>query len=40
MTIETVRIPNIDATEITALMRFGLKYRDTEASAITYYVCV
>lgn len=40
MTIETVRIPNADVTEITALARLGLKQRDTEASAIGYNVTV
>lgn len=38
MTIESTRIARADAWEITALMRFGLKYRDTEASAISYNV--
>jgi hypothetical protein len=40
MTLETTRIANADATEIVALMRCGLIQRDTEASAITYYVGV
>ena len=40
MTIETERIARADAYEIIALMRFGLKYRTTEASAITYGVGV
>ena len=40
MTIETERIARADAYEIVALMRFGLKSRDNEASAITYYVGV
>ena len=40
MTMETTRYPRSDSWEITALARFGLKYRDTEASAITYYVGV
>jgi hypothetical protein len=40
MTIESTRIANADATEIVALMRCGLIQRDTEASAITYYVGV
>jgi hypothetical protein len=39
-TIETDRIARSDAYEIVALMRFGLKYFSTEASAITYYVGV
>lgn len=40
MTIETERIARYDAYEIVALMRFGLKYFDTEASAISYGVIV
>lgn len=40
MTIETERIARSDVTEIVALMRFGLKYRSTEAAAISYYVGV
>ena len=40
MTLETTRIPRADVTEIVALMRFGLIYRDTEAAAISYYVGV
>jgi hypothetical protein len=40
MTLESTRIANADATEIVALMRCGLIQRDTEASAITYYVGV
>jgi hypothetical protein len=36
MTLETTRIPAADATEIVALMRFGMVNRDTEASAISY----
>jgi len=40
MTIETTRIPRADATEIVALMRVGLSYRDTEAAAISYNVGV
>jgi hypothetical protein len=38
MTIETQRIPQADATQIVALMRWGLTQRDTEASAISYGV--
>jgi hypothetical protein len=38
MTIETQRIPEADATQIVALIRFGLTQRDTEASAISYGV--
>jgi hypothetical protein len=40
MTIETTRIANADSWEIVALLRWGMAYRDTEASAITYYVGV
>jgi hypothetical protein len=40
MTIETTRIANADSTEIVAMLRCGLIQRDTEASAITYYVGV
>jgi hypothetical protein len=40
MTIETQRIPQADATQIVALLRFGLTQRDTEASAITYNLTV
>lgn len=40
MTMETTRIANADTTEIVAMARFGLVYRDTEASAITYCVGV
>ena len=36
MTIETVRVPSADATEIVALMRVGMVNRDNEASAISY----
>jgi hypothetical protein len=38
ITIETVRIPRADVTEITALLRVGLLQRDTEGSAVTYNV--
>jgi len=40
MTIETTRVPRSDSWEIVGLMRCGLAYRDTEASAISYYVAV
>jgi hypothetical protein len=40
MTMEITRIPNADSSEIVALMRCGLIYRDTEASAITYGITV
>lgn len=36
MTMETQRFPDADTTQIVALARVGLKYRDTEASAISY----
>ncbi|MBA4420265.1 MAG: hypothetical protein C0391_03885 [Anaerolinea sp.] len=38
LTMETTRFANSDSWEITALMRVGLGYRDTEASAISYNV--
>jgi hypothetical protein len=38
MTLETVRVPRADITEITALFRVGLLPRDTEASTIGYNV--
>ncbi len=38
MTFETQRIPQADATDIVCLMRVGLKYRDTDAAAISYGV--
>jgi hypothetical protein len=38
MTIETTRFANSDTWEIVALARFGLGYRDAEASAISYNV--
>ena len=40
MTLETTRFAAADSTEIVAMMRFGLVYRDTEASAISYNVTV
>lgn len=40
MTIETQRIPQADATDVVLLMRVGLKYRDTDACAISYGVTV
>jgi len=40
MTTETTRIPAADATEIVALLRFGMIYRDTEASAISYNLTI
>lgn len=38
MTIETQRIPQADVTQIVALARVGLVYRDGEASALSYGV--
>jgi len=40
MTIELTRFANSDSYEIVALARFGLGYRDTEASAISYHVVI
>jgi hypothetical protein len=40
MTMETTRFANSDSWEIVALTRWGMGQRDTEASAITYYVGV
>lgn len=40
MTIESQRIPESDATQIVALARWGLGYRDNEASAISYNLTV
>ena len=40
MTLETTRIPRADVTEIVAIMRFGLVYRDVEAAAISYNITV
>lgn len=40
MTLETTRIANADSWEVVALVRWGLAYRDAEASAITYNVGV
>lgn len=39
-TMETTRIARADSWEIVSLMRFGLKYRDTEAAAISYNITV
>jgi len=38
MTMETTRIARADVTEIVVMLRMGLTYRDTEASAIGYGV--
>lgn len=40
MTMELVRRPESDSYDVVALMRVGLQYRDTEASAISYNVLV
>jgi HK97 family phage major capsid protein len=40
MTLETQRFPDADTTQIVALARVGLKYRDTEAAAISYGLTV
>jgi hypothetical protein len=40
MTLETTRIARADVTEIVALMRFGLVYRDTQAAALSYGITV
>lgn len=40
MSIETTRLASSDSWEIVALARFGLGYRDSEASAVTYNVGV
>jgi len=40
ITMETTRFANSDSNEIVAMLRVGLKQRDTEASAITYGVTV
>jgi hypothetical protein len=40
MTLETTRIARADTTEICCMLRWGLLYRDTEASAITYGLSV
>ena len=40
MTLETTRIPAADATEIVALMRWGMINRDNEATAISYNITV
>jgi hypothetical protein len=40
MTMETTRFANSDSWEIVALARWGMKYRDTEAAAITYGLIV
>lgn len=38
MTLETTRIAAADATEIVAMMRGALTYRDTDASSVTYNI--
>jgi len=38
--MEVTRIANADSWEIVALSRWGLAYRDVEASAISYNLTV
>jgi hypothetical protein len=40
MTLEASRYPEADVSQIVAMLRFGLGYRDTEAAAITYNLTV
>jgi hypothetical protein len=40
MTLEVTRFPASDSSQIVALMRWGLNYRDTDAAAISYNVTV
>lgn len=40
MTFEIDRVPLADATAVVVMMRVGLVYRDTEASAISYNITV
>lgn len=40
MTMEVTRYPRSDSSEIVALARWGLTYRDTDAAAISYNVTV
>jgi HK97 family phage major capsid protein len=40
ISFEVERVPRADAYEITALMRVGMIYRDTEAAAISYNLTV
>lgn len=40
MTLETSRWPESDTNQIVAIARWGLKYRDTEASALSYNISV
>lgn len=40
MTLETSRWPESDTNQIVAIARWGLAYRDTEASAISYNLTV
>lgn len=40
MTLETSRWPESDTNQIVAIARWGLAYRDTEASAISYNISV
>ena len=40
MTLETDRWPESDTNQLVAMVRFGLAYRDTDASAISYGVTI
>jgi len=40
MTLEASRYPEADVSQIVAMLRFGMSYRDTEASAISYNITV
>ena len=40
MTLEVDRWPEADTNQIVAMLRFGLAYRDAEASAVTYNITV
>ena len=40
MTLEVGRWPEADASQIVAIARWGLSYRDTEASSISYNITV
>ena len=40
MTIEVTRFPASDSSQIVALARFGMTYRDTDAAAISYNVAI
>ena len=40
MTVESQRSPESDSTQIVALARWGLGYRDTDAAAISYNLTI